>query len=781
VRRRGWRRGVRGGPQTGDDRLSFANGLKCKETDCGTSYPNEPRNICGYCFGKLEVDYDYDAIPEEKKLLLRMLGAEVWSTPDDLCPIDHPKDGAIALAHSFVESEAAKDKYRHAQPVREPRQRVQVRQLLRGRVGRRGPAERLTPPARARPPTTAKRRYPTMQDNQGAGFFRLPDSLPGDLAKMKRMVAKFKDGTVSATQFQVFRVPQGVYEQRESGKFMLRIRLPAGGLLPHQMRVLAGVAETYGNGILHVTTRQDIQVHHVSVDNIHPALSLLASVGLSAKGGGGNSVRNITACGRAGVCPNQAFDVTPHAVALTEFMLADPASFQLPRKYKIGFSGCERDCTVAPVNDLGLIAKSTGGKQSFSVWVAGGMGARSRVADSLEESIDTSEIFNVAEAVKRVFDKHGNRKNKHKARLRFLVDKIGLDAFRDMYRKELHALRSEPVEYPSPRPVPHPQPDAPVLRSLVACTGSSTCRLGICLSRGLADAIACALRKSNIDLDGLGELKIQISGCPSSCGRHPIADIGLFGAVRRIAGRPVPHYVLQLGGKVAEGETRLARGRNSIPARNVPALLVDLIGDFEQSTQYPDFGAYLDAGGVQVADDLAAKYKPVPDFDKDKNFYYDWSADVLFSLPGRGPGECVAGVFDLIDVDLKISAEASAPKTEDAAAMLDAVKKLYDNMDASLKFAAATETEKDQPAAAEPAGAEVAADTSKDFRGVACPLNYVKTKLALEQMSGGEVLSILLDEQGARNVPDSAASDGHELISVTQETDHWKVVIRKGK
>ena len=762
-----------------------------------------------------------------------------------------------------------------------------------------------------------------MQDNQRAGFFRLPDSLPADLAKMKQMVAQFKDGTASATQFQVFRVPQG--------------------LLPHQMRVLADVAETYGNAILHVTTRQDIQVHRVSVDDIHPALSDLADVGLSAKGGGGNSVRNITACGRAGVCPNQAFDVTPYAVALTEFMLADPASFQLPRKYKIGFSGCERDCTGATVNDLGLIAKSTGGKQSFSVWVAGGMGAHSRVADSLEKSIDTSEIFNVAEAVKRVFDKHGNRKDKHKARLRFLVEQIGLDAFRDMYRKELDALRSEPVECPSPRPVPHPQPDAPagppaaaaetfdawrdanvspqkqdgyfiaeiplllgdiqadtirkfadvvdrhgekmlrttqwqnvvlrwvsrdeltalhaslagldlaevlppVLRSLVACTGSATCRLGICLSRGLADAIARALRKSDIDMDGLGELKIQISGCPNSCGRHPIADIGLFGAARRIAGRLVPHYVLQLGGKVAEGRTRLARGRNSIPGRNVPALLVDLIRDFEQSTQYPDFGAYLDAGGMGVADDLAAKYKPVPDFDEDKNFYYDWSADVQFSLAGRGPGECGAGVFDLIDVDLKSSAEAiaegryfaatalaarallvtrgeqptsdaeslsmfrkhfvsqglvdsaldkviagalqsasapdpetSAPKAEDAAAMLDAVKKLYDNMDASLKFTSATETEKDQPAAAEPADAEVGADTSKDFRGVACPLNYVKTKLALEQMTGGEVLSILLDEQGARNVPDSAASDGHQVISVAKDKDHWKVIIQKGK
>ena len=776
-----------------------------------------------------------------------------------------------------------------------------------------------------------------MQENPGKDFFHLPESLPDDLEKMKQMVAQFQDGTVSATQLQVFRVPQGVYEQRESGKFMLRIRLPAGGLFPEQMRALAEVSTTHGNGVLHVTTRQDIQVHRVELESVHPALTVLAKAGLSAKGGGGNTVRNITACGRSGVCPHEAFDVTGHAVALTECLLADPGSFQLPRKYKISFSGCGRDCAGATVNDLGLIAKVRDGREGFAVWVGGGMGARSAVSQALEPWVPAEDIFSIAEAVKRVFDQHGNRKDRHKARLRFLIRTIGLEAFCDLYRKELAQLRSAGIEHPAPRAIPQPpaaapgQPAeaperwrrtdvvaqkqdgyylaeiplflgdvsaeklaaladvvaahgermlrttqwqnlvirwvreeelgavheklaalglaparAPIVRDIVACTGASTCRLGICLARGLARAVDQALEADGIDLDGLGNVKIQISGCPNACGRHPIADIGLFGNARRIGGRLVPHYVVQLGGKVAEGETRLAEGRDTIPARNVPNFLVELLRDYQASADNGDFAAYLAAGGRSRAEQLAARYKPVPDFVDDRNYYFDWGAEERFSLAGRGPGECGAGVFDLIQMDLNSAHEALGEKRYQAAAALAArallvtrgrqpaadaeslrlfdehflqaglvdaahgkvidlatrcaaggappealaqegqavaalvaaVKDLFDNMDASLRFSAAA---KDEPAGAREAPpAESSADLQRDFRGVACPLNYVKTKLALDQIACGQVLSITLDEQGAKNVPDSAANDGHEVLSVDQEGDHWRVVIRKG-
>ena len=271
-------------------------------------------------------------------------------------------------------------------------------------------------------------------------IFSLPENLKEDLDKFKEEIERFKNGSISTTEFRSFRVPQGIYEQRNEGTYMLRVRFPAGSVLPHQMRALASVSKKYGDGILHVTTRQDIQIHSVLLDGIYPALLELYDAGLSTKGGGGNTVRNITACYNAGVCANEVFDVSPYAVALTESLLPDPTSYQLPRKYKIAFSGCSEDCAGTTVNDLGFIAKRKGDELGFAVYVGGGMGTHSRVADKLEEFVPHNKIYSVAEAIKLVFDKYGNRKNKHRARLRFLVEQIGFEQFQSLYRDELMKL-----------------------------------------------------------------------------------------------------------------------------------------------------------------------------------------------------------------------------------------------------------------------------------------------------------------------------------------------------
>jgi sulfite reductase (ferredoxin) len=777
--------------------------------------------------------------------------------------------------------------------------------------------------------------------------WQLPPSLPADLAAFDKNVTLFKAGTISPTQFQVFRVPQGVYEQRESGTYMLRVRFPAGVALPHQLCRLADVAEKYGNGVLHVTTRQDIQIHRVLVEAIHPALTALAGAGLSTKGGGGNTVRNIVGCPHAGVCAQEAFDVTPHVLALTEFLLPDPQSFQLPRKYKIAFSGCPRDCSGGTVNDLGLIAKKRDGVEGFSVWVGGGLGSSSRVAELLEEFLPATEIPLVAEAIKRVFNTHGNRKDRRQARLRFLIKQIGLEAFRSLYLEQLALVRSQhpalPVAKPSQQPTPAaataaPSPVAnaspayerwlktnakeqkqagyfrielplflgdipseklrtlagvverhgekqlratqkqnlvlrwvkadelarlhseleplglgasqpPVLQNLVSCTGAANCRLGICLSRGLAQGIVDALAQSAADLHSLGGLKIAISGCSNSCGRHPIADIGLHGAARRVDGRLVPHYTVQFGGHVEEGKTVLATGHHNIPAHHVPAFLNDLLDAFARSPKRPDFAAFLGTAGGLI-DELAARYKHVPSFKEDRNFYYDWGAEEPFSLAGRGPGECGAGVLDLIEVDLKSAVEALQEKrlfsaaalaarallvirgeqagndrdafalfkkhfidadlvdpsvqsfvdkgaqaanqpnsaqvfagtAEETAAFVAIVQNLYRSVDAALQFpkrAGASAPVAAPVSPAVPAPQAAVADVEKDFRGVVCPLNYVKTKMALTSLKIGQTLSVLLDEQGARNVPESAEKDGQEILSIERENGYWRVTMKK--
>ena len=380
-------------------------------------------------------------------------------------------------------------------------------------------------------------------------------------------------------------------------------------------------------------------------------------------------------------------------IAVTEFLLADPLSFQLPRKYKIAFSGCPKDCSGATINDLGFVARQCGDARGFGVYVGGGMGATSRVGNLLEDFVPAEEAHLVAEAVKRVFDQHGNRRNRHRARIRFLIEEIGLERFRELYQAELTAIREAgaanltagdlqpstsshtPQEaeaasgfsewqrrfvvpqkqkdyylvhiplflgdidaerferlaalieghgerHSAPRQAkPRPALD-PLDRVVQAARRAAIARVGPArisavselggvaqapppaawgsACRGLAKAIHNSLSTRSVDLDGLEHLKISISGCPNACGRHPVADIGLFGAARRVNGRLAPAYVLQLGGRVGVGETRLAQGEQAIPARNVPALVADLLAAFRRSTYCPDFARFFEAEGAEL-------------------------------------------------------------------------------------------------------------------------------------------------------------------------------------
>ena len=551
-----------------------------------------------------------------------------------------------------------------------------------------------------------------------------------DIAGFQRVVGQFETGSLPAAEFRTSCAAMGIYEQRESGQFMLRVRLPAGILSSAHVRAVADLASGYGDGTVHLTTRQDIQVHGVPLRDLSAALGALVSAGLSTKGGGGNTVRNITACD-AGVCPEEVFDVSPWVVWLTQHQLRERRSFHLPRKFKIAFSGCSKDCAGATVHDVGFIAKRRDGIVGFAVYVGGGLGARSRVATLLEPFIPTADVYASAEAVKRVFDKHGERQNRHRARLRFLVEHIGLERFRELYRAELahiHAPATPPLHDsapPRPRapaalwprehgpgfepwrkanvrpqkqagyfaveilpplglttaaaltalagiveghgegvlrvtprqnlvlrwvrpgelPALHRELDeahlawAPVvpIRHLVSCAGASTCRLGTCLSRGLAGAISRALAEKQVDLADARNLDLHISGCPNACGRHPIARIGFFGAVRRVEGVLAPHYILQLGGRVEEGRTALATGSVAIPARRVPDFLVQYLRIFRRSNSYPDFDAFLDAGGREIGERLAWEHAHAAQSQHDSSLYVDWDATAAFSPHVQAP------------------------------------------------------------------------------------------------------------------------------------------------
>lgn len=273
-------------------------------------------------------------------------------------------------------------------------------------------------------------------------YYALPETAEDDIKNLQDWVNRYNLLQVTPEKFRGFRVPLGIYEQRQSEVYMMRVRLPGGAITPEQMRGIARIAREK-NAQIHLTTRQDIQLQNVMLDNLVPVYRALNALGLTCKGGGGNTVRNITSCPDAALCPQEAFPVFPYAVALTEYFLPKPGSYNLPRKFKIAFSGCGEDCALATINDVGFIAKTKGDMRGFSVYAGGGMGTNPRASMKLHDFVPAEDAGIAAEAVRRVFDKYGDRKHKHRARLRFVVDKVGEETFRELYERELKAVRED--------------------------------------------------------------------------------------------------------------------------------------------------------------------------------------------------------------------------------------------------------------------------------------------------------------------------------------------------
>ena len=762
---------------------------------------------------------------------------------------------------------------------------------------------------------------------------KLPKSVREDTLAYRSRVEKFLQGETSPVAFRAYRVPMGIYEQRAAGKFVVRVRIGAGLVLPYQLERIGQLSKTYGNGVVHVTTRQDIQIHDVGIEHTADVLEGLLDVGLSSRGGGGNTVRNVTACPRAGVCPKEEFDVAPYAIATAEYLLRFKSSYNLPRKYKIVYSGCSNDCALASVADLGFFAHQKDGVKGFAVYAGGGQGSNPAVAVRIEDLVAEGEFLEVAEAVRRLFDKHGDRSNKHKARLRYVLRRLGPEEFIKLYKLEREELHKEGLKgnVPEVRDITGrfevsrstfdiensrmprgdnvlaektkglftirvnlnlgdipaddlvkigqitedlgqglirttqlqnllitgvPGGNIEKVRSafgelstnavgdgrpeIVACTGAATCKLGLCLSRGLAEAILEKLGANKVQQP---ETTIRISGCPNSCGHHYIGGIGLQGKAKRVNGRLMPCYDVLCGAQTVEGDARLAERIGTVPAKIIPELLAEA---FEKSSVEKSELTKL----VQRYDDFSLAEFP-------EDYYYDYGSGEPFSLAGRGPGECGAGVMDVIKVDIDeakkslmaasqaqgsnqkssclyeaLVAAARAlliifglepkkdreifaafsrhliepgwvkPQTQqllddaidwrmgDRASIGDLLPQVEDlvkrieglflSLDANLKFKAEPAAQKTNPSAQ--------ADTTEtknhriDLRGVACPLNFVKAKLELEKIVVGQILEVLLDDgEPVRNAPASFAEQGQEVIEVKSKGDHFCVKVRRKK
>ena len=284
------------------------------------------------------------------------------------------------------------------------------------------------------------------------------EAIEDEIVRFEERVQQLQSGAITAEQFRPFRLKHGTYGQRQPGFQMLRIKIAAGVLTPAQLRVLAFIGDEYSTGRGHLTTRENIQFHFVKLENVGGAMRLLADAGLTTREACGNTVRNVTACPVAGICPAEAFDVTPYALGVSRYLLRHPDFHDLPRKFKIAFSGCEDDgdCAVAGIHDVGLIAQIRGSNgtahRGFKVLVGGGLGSLPTVAAVLTDFLPQEELLPTIEAILRVFSETGNRKNKFKARLKFVLREKGIEEFRRLVA-EKRKFSQAPVEtftVPSP-------------------------------------------------------------------------------------------------------------------------------------------------------------------------------------------------------------------------------------------------------------------------------------------------------------------------------------------
>jgi len=279
-----------------------------------------------------------------------------------------------------------------------------------------------------------------------------------DIIELADKIEQFKEGKIDEEKFRSLRLARGVYGQRQQGVQMIRIKLPYGKVSSHQLRRIADVSDEYSRGRLHITTRQDIQIHYVDLDRTPELWAELERDNVTLREACGNTVRNVTASETAGFDVNEPFDVSPYADALFKFFLRNPICQEMGRKFKVSFSSSDTDTGLSYIHDLGFIAKIENNIRGFKVMIGGGLGSQPRHADTLYSFLPSDKIIPLMEGVLRVFDRHGERKSRSKARMKFLLKSIGLEAFKELIETEKIAIEHQSVpinadNFPSSKPV----------------------------------------------------------------------------------------------------------------------------------------------------------------------------------------------------------------------------------------------------------------------------------------------------------------------------------------
>ncbi|WP_158844173.1 HEPN domain-containing protein [Algibacter sp. L1A34] len=266
-----------------------------------------------------------------------------------------------------------------------------------------------------------------------------------DIIELANKIELFNNGKIDEEKFRSLRLARGVYGQRQEGVQMIRIKIPYGKMKSNQLRRIADVSDEYSRGRLHITTRQDIQIHYVDLQRTPELWAELEKDDVTVREACGNVVRNVTASETAGIDVDELFDVSPYADAIFKFFLRNPICQEMGRKFKVSFSNTDEDTGLSYLHDIGFIAKVENGVRGFKVMVAGGLGSQPRHAEELYSFLPSDKIIPVMEGVLRVFDRYGERKSRAKARMKFLLKDIGLDAFKALIAEEQEAIEFKSV------------------------------------------------------------------------------------------------------------------------------------------------------------------------------------------------------------------------------------------------------------------------------------------------------------------------------------------------
>lgn len=556
-----------------------------------------------------------------------------------------------------------------------------------------------------------------------------------EIVRYEETLQAFLDERIDHDRFQSMRLQQGIYGQRQEGVNMVRIKVPAGQFNAEQAEHIADVVEEYSQrGIAHVTTRQAIQVHYIPLEKTPDAIRHLARANMTSREACNNTVRNITGCPLAGVCPHEHTDISPILSNVVQHFLRYPLTQHLPRKFKMSFSGCESDCSQAMIHDVGIVATKKDGQPGFKILAGGGLGHKPRHAITVEEFVPEKQLLASMEALISLHNRYSNRRMRAKSRIKFLVDKFGKDGFIEKYKEELErtitALADKALpaaEWVEPKsgngynnpgspravlaqkqdglnvfPISLPigditplqlrglanlmrahgledirttqdqnlmlvgVPDAKIaaVRSdletlgmkqpsvgdnVVACPGTSTCRLGITSSTIVGPKLS----------GGDSDLRIRVSGCHNGCAQPETGDIGIYGEGKRKHGKLIPHYQMYLGGDGRNGGAIAIKGP-TVPSARIESAIEKVKATYQaDSANEQSFFDWAQGKDTAYFKELLSDIATVDEHEV-ADVLHDHGDEADFQVLQLGGGECSGAAQETVAANFS---EAATERT----------------------------------------------------------------------------------------------------------------------